>query len=335
MKVLVTGGAGYIGSHTCIEVLKNCHDLCIVDNLSNSKKDSLERVKQITNKEFSFHNVDICDYSSLMNVFKTFKPEAVIHFAGHKSINESINEPLKYYYNNVFGSINLLKVMDSNDCFNIVFSSSATVYGKPEYVPIDELHRVQPENPYGQSKLAVENILRDWSGKNKKSFILRYFNPIGAHESGLIGECSNSVPNNLIPYIEEVILGKQAALRIFGNDYDTKDGTGVRDFIHVEDLANSHVQALESFMKITDYEVLNIGTGIGASVLEILDCYNNEIGYKLPFSIESRRQGDVSVSIANPSKAENKIGWKAAFTYSDAIKSSRNWKTKNPNGYSN
>lgn len=333
MRVLLTGGAGYIGSHTLVELLTKGYDVCVIDNLVNSYQESLRRVRALTKKEFDFYLIDICDEKALSQVFEAFNPEIVIHFAGLKSVKESVNEPLRHYINNVWGSINLLKVMDEYSCSKIVFSSSATVYGDPDYLPIDENHKLSPKNPYGHSKLMVENILRDWSGEYKQSCILRYFNPIGAHESGVIGECSNDIPNNLLPFIENVVDGHEEHLKVFGSDYDTPDGTGIRDYIHVVDLAKSHVEAIKSFECIGPFEVFNVGTGKGNSVLEVLASYSEVIGTDIPYVFKNRREGDVAESVANPSKIETTFFWEAKLTFLEAIKSSRNWKLKNPNGF--
>ena len=336
MRILLTGGAGYIGSHTLVELLANKYKFCVVDNLSNSNIEFISRVQNITKKEFKFNLVDICDHNALSKVFESFRPEIVIHFAGSKSVKESFDNPLKYYKNNVFGSINLLNVMDKYSCSKIIFSSSATVYGNPEYLPIDENHKVSPSNPYGHSKLMVEKIIKDWSTTyNNKSCILRYFNPIGAHESGLIGEHSHDHPNNLLPIIENVFIGKENNLKIYGNNYKTPDGSGIRDYIHVVDLAKSHVAGIKFFDGTKSSDVFNIGTGKGNSVFEIVSIYEKVAKKNIPYVVEGRRKGDISESVADPSKARAKLSWKAELTIEDAIKHSVNWKLKNPNGYNN
>ena len=271
MRVLVTGGAGYIGSHTCVELLEAGHEVLVIDNLCNSHEVALERVRRITNCELQFTNADIRDANALDNIFNTFKPEAVIHFAGLKAVSESVADPLLYYDINVGGSISLLAAMSKAGCNNIVFSSSATVYGKPKYLPYDEDHPTNPVNPYGSTKLVVEKIIKDWTivDNKRKGTILRYFNPVGAHESGQIGEEPIGVPNNLMPYIAQVADGRRKYLNIFGNDYETADGTGARDYIHVVDLANAHISAINS--KISDnFEVLNIGGGRSSTALELI-----------------------------------------------------------------
>lgn len=333
MKVLVTGGAGYIGSHVLVELLENDYEVCVVDNLHNSHQESLERVKALTNRQFPFYAADICDENALDEVFDLFKPQLVMHFAGLKSVKESVDAPLPHYINNVLGSLSLLKMMDKHGCRKIIFSSSATVYGDPEYLPIDENHKLAPKNPYGHSKVMVEQVIKDWSNKQNKARILRYFNPIGAHESGLIGECSSDTPNNLMPLIENVASGSEEFLSIFGSDYDTPDGTGIRDYVHVVDLARSHVETIRSFDRIESVDVFNVGTGQGSSVLEVLSGYREVLGKDVPYRIEKRRKGDVAESVADPRKILEILNWKAEYSVIDAIKSSHNWKLKNPDGF--
>jgi len=333
MKILVTGGAGYIGSHTLIELLRADHELYIVDNLSNSSEESLRRVKKITNKDFQFSPLDIRDFDDLNRVFIDFQPEAVIHFAGLKAVGESVEKPLLYYDNNVNGSIQLLAAMDENHCNKLVFSSSCTVYGTPEYLPIDENHPLNPVNPYGYSKYMTENILKDWAKNEKKACALRYFNPIGAHESGYIGEDPYGIPNNLMPYISQVAVGKRDCLKIFGDDYETRDGTGERDYIHVTDLAQAHLRSIERIDELSNFEVLNIGTGQGTTVKELVDAFNKELGREIPNRVVERRPGDVDSTIASPKKANLKINWHSKLSLDEAVSSSWNWQKNNPNGY--
>ena len=290
MKVLVTGGAGYIGSHTCVELLQADHEVFVIDNLSNGHEAALDRIRLITNRELQFTNADIRDANALDNIFNTFKPEAVIHFAGLKAVGESVANPLKYYEVNVGGSVSLLSAMSKAECNNIVFSSSATVYGKPKYLPYDEEHPTNPVNPYGRTKLMIENIIHDWTKVDlkRKGTVLRYFNPVGAHESGQIGEEPIGIPNNLMPYIAQVADGRREYLNIFGNDYDTADGTGARDYIHVVDLALAHTSVLNQ-NKLDRFEVLNIGAGKSTTVLELVSKYINLIasGHLMEFEVLS------------------------------------------------
>lgn len=333
MKVLVTGGAGYIGSHTLVELLESDHEVFVIDNLSNGHEEALKRVKIITKKNFEFEILDIQCSKSLHKVFKKFNPDAVIHFAGLKAVSESVNKPLIYYQNNVSGTLELLKVMDSYACKKIIFSSSATVYGNPEYLPLDEKHPVLPVNPYGNSKLIVENILEDWAQNDKIAIALRYFNPVGAHSSSIIGEDPLGTPNNLMPYISQVAVGRREMLNIFGDDYDTRDGTGERDYIHVSDLAKAHVSALNVDNNI-NFEVLNIGTGMGVTVKELLSLYNQVTGLDLKYKIVERRSGDVASLVARPDRAIEILNWTSKMSIKDAVISSWKWQTNNPNGYS-
>ena len=333
MRVLVTGGAGYIGSHTIVELLTEGHEVLVIDNLSNGHEEALRRVKQLTNRDFSFIECDIRDALTIEKAFCTFKPEAVIHFAGLKAVSESCDYPLNYYENNVVGSVELLKAMEAHYCKKIVFSSSATVYGAPQYLPLDEDHPVAPINPYGQTKIMVENILRDWAKVSRSATALRYFNPIGAHSSGQIGEDPHGIPNNLTPCIAEVVIGKRKSLKIFGDDYETRDGTGERDYIHVTDLARAHIAAI-NIMKDTDgFSVYNIGTGQGTTVKELLAAYSTAVGRELPMKIVSRRSGDVAVSVACPKKANKALNWSAKIKIDDAAVSTLKWQSRNPNGY--
>jgi len=333
MRVLVTGGAGYIGSHTLVELLAAGHEAFVLDNLSNGHEEALARVKQLANKDFGFLAGDIRDAEALDKAFSEFKPEAVIHFAGLKAVGESVEQPLTYYENNVAGSVELLKAMDAHECKKIIFSSSATVYGNPQYLPLDEEHPVAPVNPYGQTKLMVENILRDWTQDGRSAIALRYFNPVGAHASGRIGEDPQGIPNNLMPYIAQVAIGKREALQIFGDDYETRDGTGERDYIHVTDLAKAHLAALGGMNELADLSVYNVGTGSGTTVKELLAAYGNAVGKELPEETVARRAGDVASSVASPKKANQDLNWTAKLSVDDASSSSWNWQSQNPEGY--
>ena len=333
MRVLVTGGAGYIGSHTLVELLTEGHEAFVIDNLSNGHEEAMSRVKQLANKDFGFVKGDIRDRDALDQAFSEFNPEAIIHFAGLKAVGESVEKPLTYYENNVAGSVELLKAMDAHDCKKIVFSSSATVYGTPEYLPLDEDHPVSPVNPYGQTKLMVENILKDWARDGRSATALRYFNPVGAHVSGRIGEDPHGIPNNLMPYIAQVAIGKLEALQIFGDDYETRDGTGERDYIHVTDLAKAHLAALDAMLGQSGFEVYNIGTGTGATVKELLAAYETACGHKLAFEVTGRRSGDVASSVASPKKANERLHWVANLSIDEATSSSWQWQSQNPDGY--
>ena len=334
MKILVTGGAGYIGSHTCVELLNAGHEVFVVDNLCNGYEAALERVRNITNCELQFMNADIRDKNALEEIFSIFKPEAVMHFAGLKAVGESVKHPEKYYDVNVGGSISLLSAMSKAECYNIVFSSSATVYGKPQYLPFDEQHITNPINPYGSTKLMVENILKDWSNvsMNRQCTLLRYFNPVGAHESGQIGEEPVGTPNNLMPYIAQVAEGRQECLSIFGNDYDTIDGTGSRDYIHVVDLANAHIRALDS-KTFDNFEVLNVGGGKDTTVLELIESFENVSGQKIKYKYLPRREGDIASSWADFSKANKKMGWQPKKNIKQICEDTWRWHKFNPNGY--
>ncbi|MDB2472734.1 UDP-glucose 4-epimerase GalE, partial [Amylibacter sp.] len=312
MRVLVTGGAGYIGSHTCVELLNAGHEVFVIDNLCNGHEAALERVRGITNRELQFINADIRDAHVLYNIFNTFKPEAVIHFAGLKAVGESVADPLMYYDVNVSGSVSLLMAMSKSGCNNIVFSSSATVYGEPQYLPYDEEHPTNPVNPYGRSKLIIENIINDWAkiDKRRKGTILRYFNPVGAHESGQIGEEPIGIPNNLMPYIAQVADGRREYLNIFGNDYETADGTGARDYIHVVDLALAHISAL-NLNKLNKYEILNIGAGKSTTVFALVKEFEETSGIPIKLKYLPRREGDLATFWADSSKALELMSWKA------------------------
>jgi len=334
MKVLVTGGAGYIGSHTCVELLEAGHEVCVLDNLCNGHEVAIERVRGITNCELQFVNADIRDANALDEIFKIFKPEAVIHFAGLKAVGESVADPLNYYEVNVGGSISLLKAMSKAECNNIVFSSSATVYGKPEYLPYDEKHPTNPVNPYGHTKLMIECIINDWTNVDEKrrGTILRYFNPVGAHESGQIGEEPIGVPNNLMPYIAQVADGRREYLNIFGNDYDTSDGTGSRDYIHVVDLALAHIAALNQ-KKLNKFEILNIGGGKGTTVFELLKIFEEISGKPIKFKYLPRREGDLAAFWADSSKAFEKMSWKTERNIKNICEDTWRWHELNPTGY--
>ena len=314
MSVLVTGGAGYIGSHTVVELLNRGEEIVIVDNFSNSKPEMLDKIKEIAKKDFKFYEVDLLDREKLNNVFEENPDiDSVIHFAGLKAVGESVAKPVEYYHNNITGTLVLLDVMKNHNCKKIVFSSSATVYGNPKTVPIREDFPLSTTNPYGSTKLMIEQILNDvYISDNEWSIILlRYFNPIGAHESGLIGENPNGIPNNLMPYINQVACGKLDYLRVFGNDYDTIDGTGVRDYIHVVDLAQGHLKALDKARSFNGVEAYNLGTGTGYSVLQIVKAFENATGVEVKYKIVERRPGDIATCYADPSKAKNDLGWEA------------------------
>ena len=335
MSILITGGAGYIGSHTMVEFLNAGKELVCVDNLCNSKIKAIERVKQITGKDVKFYQVDLLDYDALEKVFLENDIESCIHFAGLKAVGESCLIPLTYYHNNITGTLNLCALLSKYNAKRIVFSSSATVYGKPKSVPIKEDFSLSTTNPYGETKLMIERILKDlWVSDNEWSVsVLRYFNPIGAHKSGLIGEDPRDIPNNLLPYISQVASGKRECLTVFGNDYNTHDGTGVRDYIHVVDLAKAHLCALERANKISGIEYFNIGTGVGYSVLDIIKAYEEATGIKINYEIGPRRPGDIDEYYGDPTKAYEVLGWKAENDIADMCRDAYNWQKNNPNGY--
>ncbi|AST93406.1 UDP-glucose 4-epimerase GalE [Sutcliffiella cohnii] len=335
MAILVTGGAGYIGSHTTVELLEAGYDVIILDNFSNSKMESLRRVKEITGKDFAFYEADLLQIEKIEQVFQENQIDAVIHFAGLKAVGESVEKPLYYYQNNITGTINLCETMKKNDVKKLVFSSSATVYGMPESVPISEDFPLSATNPYGRSKLMIEEILRDLyvSDSTWSISLLRYFNPIGAHESGKIGEDPNGIPNNLMPFITQVAVGKLPNLQVFGDDYDTVDGTGVRDYIHVVDLAKGHLKALEKVKKTTNVDAYNLGTGQGYSVLEMVQAFEEASGKEVPYRIINRRPGDIGECYADPTKAEKELGWKAEKGIEEMCRDSWRWQSNNPNGY--
>ncbi|MFT3931390.1 MAG: UDP-glucose 4-epimerase GalE [Spongiibacteraceae bacterium] len=335
MKVLVTGGAGYIGSHTCVELLNAGHDIVVVDNLSNSSPESLRRVEKITGKKVPLETVDIRDAAALDRIFSQQKFDAVIHFAGLKAVGESVSQPLRYYQNNVEGTLTLCEVMGRHNVFNIVFSSSATVYGDPHTVPITEDFPLSATNPYGRSKLMVEDILRDLGKSDARwnCILLRYFNPVGAHASGLIGEDPNGIPNNLLPYVSQVAVGKLECLSVFGNDYPTKDGTGVRDFIHVVDLAIGHLKALEKLASNPRVIAINLGTGQGYSVLDMIAAFEKACGKKINFKFAPRRPGDIATCYADPEFAARELNWRAERGVEEMTRDGWNWQKNNPNGY--
>lgn len=335
MNILVTGGAGYIGSHTCLELLNDSYEVIVVDNLANSKEEALRRVEDITGRDLTFYNQDLLDREGLANIFDTHAIDAVIHFAGFKAVGESVAKPLSYYHNNITGTINLCEVMESRGVFNLVFSSSATVYGDPETVPIKEDSRLSTTNPYGRTKLFIEEILRDLHTANKEwnVALLRYFNPVGAHASGKIGEDPNDIPNNLMPYISQVAVGKLEQLSIFGDDYPTKDGTGVRDYIHVVDLSIGHLKALEKLQGNPGVVTYNLGTGEGYSVLDVVKAFEEATGQAIPYKITDRRPGDAAVCFADPSKAKKELGWQAERDLETMCRDVWNWQSQNPNGY--
>lgn len=333
--ILVTGGAGYIGSHTTIELINAGYDVVVVDNLYNSKLEAVKRVEQIVGKKIKFYKYDVCDKDAMRKVFTENKIDAVINFAGYKAVGESVAKPIEYYENNIYGMLALIDVMREFNCKNLVFSSSATVYGNPHTVPITEDFPLSTTNPYGSTKLFIEYILKDLA-KADKEFniaILRYFNPIGAHPSGLIGEDPNGIPNNLCPYITKVAVGKLKEVHVFGNDYPTPDGTGVRDYIHVVDLARGHVLAVKKLLEGSGLYIVNLGTGKGYSVLEMIRSFSKAAGKEIPYVIDPRRAGDIPECYADPGKAEKLIGFKAEKTLDDMCRDALNWQTKNPDGY--
>ena len=331
MKILVTGGCGYIGSHTCVELLDAGYDVVIVDNLSNSKEDVVDKIKTITGKKVKFYKEDVCNYDALDKIFKKEKIDAVIHFAGFKAVGESVSKPLMYYRNNLDSTLTLLEVMAKNNCKKIVFSSSATVYGKPHKLPITEDFPLQTTNPYGSTKLMIEMILKDLyvSDNDWSIAILRYFNPIGAHKSGLIGENPNGIPNNLMPYIVKVANKELKELSIFGNDYDTIDGTGVRDYIHVVDLAKGHLKAIEKVSKDKGVDTYNLGTGNGYSVLQIVNTFMDVNKVDVPYKIVDRRPGDIDACYASTDKAYKLLHWKAELEIDEMCRDSYNFVKKN------
>ena len=331
MKILVTGGTGYIGSHTVVELLNDNYEVVVIDNFSNSKKDVIDKIKKITNKDFKFYEGDVCDLEILNKIFNENKIDSVIHFAGYKAVGESVKKPLMYYKNNLDSTLNLLEVMNKFNCKKIVFSSSATVYGKPDTLPIKEDAKLSTTNPYGATKLIIEGILRDlYKSDNEWSIaILRYFNPIGAHESGLIGENPNDIPNNLMPYIVKVAINELECLNVFGSDYDTIDGTGVRDYIHVVDLAKGHIKAIEKINNEAGCDSYNLGTGKGYSVLEIVNTFSKVNNVIVNYKITDRRPGDIDACYADPSYALEKLDWTSEKGIEEMCKDSYNFVIKN------
>ena len=335
MKILVTGGAGFIGSHTILELLNAGHSVIVMDNLLNSKITSLERVEDLTGQSVSFEKLDLLNIEGMNALFKSHSIDAVIHFAGLKAVGESVEKPLFYYENNVTGTVNLCKVMDKHGVKRLVFSSSATVYGNPSESPIKETSELSATNPYGQTKLTIEHILRDLcvSDPEWKVSLLRYFNPVGAHESGRIGEDPTGIPNNLMPYVTQVAVGKRKRLSVFGSDYPTHDGTGVRDYIHVADLAKGHLKALEHLEQESGAEAYNLGTGQGSSVLDVIKTFEKVTGKKIPYELTDRRPGDAAICYANVEKARNVLGWETEKDLEDMCRDAWNWQMKNPDGY--
>ena len=333
--ILVTGGMGYIGSHTVVELLNSNYEVVVVDNLSNSSILVKDRIKKITNKDFKFYNVDVTDKESLKKVFEENKIDSIIHFAAFKAVGESVEKPLEYYENNLVGALVVFELMKEFNVNNFVFSSSATVYGKPKSCPIKEDFSLSTTNPYGATKLMIEDIMRDLSkaDKNLNLVILRYFNPIGAHESGLIGEEPKGIPNNLMPYITKVAVGQLNELSVFGDDYDTKDGTGVRDYIHVVDLAKGHVASIKKLEENPGLLTYNLGTGEGYSVLDLVKAFEKVNNIKIPYKIIDRRPGDIDMCYADPTKAFDELGWKAEFGIERMCEDSWRWQSNNPNGY--
>lgn len=336
MAVLVTGGAGYIGSHTCVELLNAGQDVVIIDNFYNCKKSSLDRIRALVNKDFKFYECDIRERETLDSVFKKEKIDSVIHFAGLKAVGESVHKPLEYFDNNVNGTLVLLDVMRNNGCKKIVFSSSATVYGMNNVSPLTEDMEVGGvTNPYGRTKYMIECILKDlYVSDNSWSIcLLRYFNPIGAHKSGTMGEDPNGIPNNLMPYITQVAIGKREYLNVWGDDYDTPDGTGVRDYIHVVDLALGHLKAVEKVESGSGLFIYNLGTGKGYSVLDVVKAFEKASGVEIPYKIGPRREGDIATCYSDPGKAYNELGWKAERDIEEMCEDSWRWQKQNPNGY--
>ncbi len=335
MNILVTGCAGYIGSHTCVELLNSGYDIVVLDNLDNSCEKSLDAVKKITGKDFKFYECDLLDYDATNKVFEENKIDAVIHFAGLKAVGESCQIPLRYYHNNITGTLNLLDIMQKHDVYNMVFSSSATVYGTPKTVPIKEDFELSTASPYGSTKLMIENIMRDvYASNNKWSIsLLRYFNPIGAHESGTMGEDPKGIPNNLLPFIAQVAVGRRECLSVFGDDYPTADGTCVRDYIHVVDLAIGHVKTVEKKSNVPGVHIYNLGTGNGSSVLEMVRAFEKACGKPINFKIAPRRDGDIPECFADATKAKEELGWEAVRDIDKMCTDTWNWQRNNPNGY--
>ena len=336
MRILVTGGAGYIGSHTCLALLEQGHEVVVFDNLYNASEEALNRVKKLTGKDLTFYKADMLDRDAMEKIFDAEKIDAVIHFAGLKAVGESVAKPWEYYHNNITGTLILLDVMRKHGVKKIIFSSSATVYGDPAFVPItEECPKGQCTNPYGQTKSMLEQILTDMQKADPEwnVILLRYFNPVGAHESGLIGEDPEGIPNNLTPYITQVAIGKLKEVGVFGNDYDTPDGTGVRDYIHVMDLAEGHVKALKKFDDKPSVYIYNLGTGHGYSVLDVIHAFSKAVGKEIPYVIKPRRAGDIATCYSDATKAKVELGWEAKRNLDDMCRDAWNWQSKNPNGY--
>ncbi len=335
-KVLVTGGAGYIGSHTALELLGSGLEVVIADNYANSSPEAVRRLSALAGREVTVEEVDLCDDAALEAVFKRHEFDAVIHFAGLKAVGESVEKPLEYYHTNLLSTLNLCQSMQRHNVNQLVFSSSATVYGDPDHVPITEDAPIRATNPYGQTKVMIEQILRDMAAANKnfRVICLRYFNPVGAHESGRIGEDPNGIPNNLLPFVAQVAVGKLDSVRVFGNDYDTPDGTGVRDYIHVSDLAKGHVAALNHMPAPGTWRAYNLGTGRGISVLEAIRAFEQASGKAIPYEIVGRRPGDIAACYADPSRAQTDLEWKAVRSFEQACADAWRWQSQNPNGFS-
>ncbi len=335
MAILVTGGAGYIGSHACVELLEAGNEVVVVDNLSNSKEESLKRIQEITGKKLQFYKVDLIDREALDAVFDKYPISDVVHFAGLKAVGESVEKPIEYYYNNVTGTLILCEIMKKHNVKNIVFSSSATVYGDPHKVPITEDFPLSATNPYGRSKLMIEEILQDMhvADETMNIVLLRYFNPVGAHKSGKIGESPNDIPNNLMPYVAQVAVGKLRELSVFGSDYPTQDGTGVRDYIHVVDLAIGHLYALDKLKTKPGVVIYNLGTGRGYSVLEMVKAFKDASGKEIAYRIVGRRSGDIATCYADPAKAKDELGWSANRGIEEMCEDAWRWQSDNPDGY--
>lgn len=335
MTILVTGGTGYIGSHVIVELLTKGYDVVSIDNFSNSSPKVNDRIKKITSKDYLFFQADVCDRQAMSKIFAENHIDAVIHFAALKAVGQSVQMPLEYYYNNINSLLSLCMAMRDNGCKKLIFSSSATVYGSPERIPIDEECNLSVTNPYGRTKLMAEEILRDLfvADKDFSIILLRYFNPIGAHKSGLIGENPSGIPNNLLPYVSQVAIGKLPQLTVYGNDYNTPDGTGVRDYIHVVDLALGHIKAIDRVLNSTGVSVYNLGTGKGYSVLEIIQTFERVTGKKVAYRIADRRPGDIATCYSDPTKAKTELGWQAQYNLEDMCADIWRWQTGNPNGF--
>ena len=336
MRILVTGGAGYIGSHTCVELLNEGYEVVVVDNLYNASKRALDRVEQITGKKVTFYEADLLDQPAIDAIFEKEAIDSVIHFAGYKAVGESVQKPIEYYHNNMTGTLLLCDSMRRHHVKNIIFSSSATVYGDPAQIPITEnCPKKTPTNPYGQTKTMLEQVLMDIQHADPEwnVILLRYFNPIGAHKSGLIGEDPKGIPNNLLPYVAQVAIGKLKCIGVFGDDYDTPDGTGVRDYIHVVDLAKGHVKALEKFKEEKKVRIYNLGTGHGYSVLQVVKAFGRACGKELPYEIKERRAGDIATCYCDPQKAKEELGWVAEYGIEEMCEDSWRWQSGNPDGY--